>query len=527
MSELKSRIQEILNNEINKQRTGTKTARPNTRDKNEEDDRPESKGKYYYDTFKYSSIHAANVKAESVFDAQNTKLLGIPHQFLPNTDFRIDSSNNFGYCFAKDIFMERPVVTMMPGKVNYLPDMSAADKKAFASLSGDIDNSNSKKALDELISESAETRYYDFACDYSQYIRYVNLLCRVAAAYLGIENLPGPDGKTRYIDYDWANYQSFNNYSTPVKDDKGVLTVIKDIAEAISDSVNTLKNDIFAGYRQYVHFYVDPSTSVNENMSNTTQKSQLEGAFDTAEGVIKEATMLLQSVSDAGAYAQQFLTTAGEGIISLANTATLGLFKNMLGLAEKEVLHGANLIYPEIWMDSDYSKSYTVQMNLVSPYGDKEAIYLNIMVPLLHALCMSLPRQSSANSFSSPFIIRAYCKGWFSCDMGMVESITIDKGPEQSWTVDGLPSQVKITMTIKDLYSQLMISPSNKPSLFFSNQGMMDYLGSMCGVDLTVPNIIFKLRTVRALLAGINDIPNNIYRDMTQNLYNILQKFTS
>lgn len=528
MSNLKSRIREILNNDINRQRTGDKNIGVNTRDNNNNQSNISTEnGKYYYDIFRYSSTNTLNTKAESVFNAQNTKMLGIPHQFLPTTDFRIDAGNNFGYCFAKDIFMEKPVVTMMPGKVNYLPDMSAANKKVFASLSNDVNNSNSKKALDELISNSEESRYYDFASDYSQYIRYVNLLCRICAVYLGIENLIGPDGKTNYLHYDWANYQTFNTYSAPVKDNQGALSVIEDIAEAIDKAVNTLKTDILAGYRQYVHFYVDPSTSVNESMSNTTQKSQLEGAFDTTEGIIKETSMLLQSVSGMGEYAKDMLTNAGEGILSLANAATLGFFKNMLGLAQKEVLHGANLIYPEIWMDSEYSKSYTVKLNLVSPYGNKEAIYLNIFVPLLHALCMSLPRQSSANSFSSPFLIRAYCKGWFACDMGMVESITIDKGPEQSWTVDGLPTKVEITMNIKDLYSQIMISPSNKPSLFFSNQGMIDYLGSMCGVDLTVPNIVLKARTVRALLTGVNDIPNNIYRDLTQNLHQTIRNFTS
>lgn len=518
-SQLKGRIREVLTNNNTKNKPTPRTPEDN----NEASDTTN----YYYDTLRYSTTIASKTKAESVFSAQNTKILGMPHQFLPTADFRIDEANNFGYNFAKDIFMERPIVTMMPGKVNYLPDYSAKDKKIFGSLMGDMNNENSKSALQDLISDNAESRFYDFTSDYSHYIRYVNLMCRVAAVDLGIENNKGPDGKTSYLYYDWANYQNFINYESPMPDKDGVFSMIKDVTKEVQDKIQQVGTDVFAGYRQYVHFYTDPSTSVNESMSNTTQKSQLEGQFDSMEGIVKEATMLLSSASEGTAYFQQFAQTAGEGILNLANTVTGGLFKNMLQIGGKEVINGANLIYPEIWMDSEYSKSYTVILNLVSPYGHKEAIYLNCLVPMIHALAFALPRQSTANSFSSPFIVRAYSKGRFSCDMGMVESITIDKGPEQSWSIDGLPTQLKITMNIKDLYSQLMMSPSNKPSLFFANQGMMDYLGSMCGVDLTVPNIVFKISTVKALLAGVNDLPSNMYRDMTQSLYNRLSKFTN
>lgn len=479
---------------------------------------------YNYDVIKYTSSLAKLTDSQSIFEAQNTKILGLPHQFLETADFRIDpENNNFGYCFATNIYMERPIVTLMPGTTEYLPDYSNAEKKIFGSLMTD-NSSNSKAVLAELTSDHGETRYYDFTSDYSSYITYVNLLCRVAAVYLGIDGEYGPDGATFYRNYNWANYQSFNNYSSEINDDN-IIKVIENFTDLLKDKFANLANDILVGQRSYVNFYIDPNSSVNETMSNATQKSQLEGAFDSVEGIVKEASMLLNSISSAGDSIGQFLTNAGEAVLGLADTVTLGLFKNMLGLAEKEVLHGANLIYPEIWMDSEYSKSYSIQINLASPYGTKEAVYLNVLVPMFHALCLALPRQSSANSFSSPFLIRGFSKGRFSIDMGIVESITIDKGPEQTWTVEGLPTQAKITLNVKDLYSQLMISPSNKPSLFFSNQGLMDYLGCMCGVDLSTPNLVIKLRTVQALLSSINDIPNNAYMKLTESLRNSISSF--
>ena len=114
-----------------------------------------------------------------------------------------------------------------------------------------------------------------------------------------------------------------------------------------------------------------------------------------------------------------------------------------------------------------------------------------------------------------------YSKGWFSCDMGIVESIQIEKGSDQSWTVDGLPNIMKVTLNVKDLYSQLMLSPSNKPSLFFSNQGMIDFLGATCGMDLSRPTIEIKIKIAMAVFFNrITDIPTNWYRAMTSSINN-------
>ena len=468
---------------------------------------------YDFEAITYANNFEAETNDKSLFEAQNTRILGMPHQFLPTADMRIDANKNFGYCFAKDIYMEKPLVTLMPGVTNYLPDYSEKDKEIFGSLMGEFNNPNSNSALEQLISDHGETRYYDFKSTYNKYIMYVNLMCRIAAIFLGIGKEIGPDGKTAYENYNWANYQSFVGYSSPVEDDGNIL-------KAAEDYVENLIDDISHGQRCYVNFFIDPSSTVSETISNNTQKSQLEGAFDSVEGIVKEASMLLSSVSDSSLLGG-FIDTAGEAILGLADTVSLGLFKNLLGLGEKEVLHGANLIYPEIWMDSDYSKTYSITMNFTSPYGDDEAIYLNVLVPMIHALCLALPRQSSANSFSSPFIVRGYSPGWFSIDMGMVESIQIEKGPEQSWNVRGLPTQAKVSMTIKDLYSQLMMSPANKPFLFLSNQGLIDYLGSMCGMDLTEPNIVLKVQVVRALLfSTAKDIIPNASKKLREDFLN-------
>lgn len=484
---------------------------------NSEDGSTEDKENIYGITDRQAYINSVTrMMQENVeMDKLNTQILGMPHQFLKETDTRIDSNNNFGYGFFNHIYMEKPIVTLMPGKMLFLPSYSKDNKKIFGSIMTD-NSENARAALQDLISEKAGSRYYDFTSDYTAYMNYVNLMCRVAAVYLGIEDNLGPDDKTKYKHYDWKKYHSIRNYDTPAstKKDTSVLSVVENFFDQVKD-------DITVGQRCYVNFYIDPNTSVNESISNTTQQSMLEGAFDSVEGIVKEAQMLINSVG--GSKVQQFVDDAASAVADLANGATFGLFKDMLGLGE-EVLHGSNLIYPEIWTDSDYSKSFSVQINLATPYGSKEAIYLNILVPMFHALCLALPRQSTENSYSAPFLIRGYSQGWFSIDMGMVDQITIDKGPEQSWTVEGLPTQVKITLNIKELYGNLMMSPSTKPSYFFANQGLIDYLGCTCGVDMTLPNIYFNFRLAYALLgANFKDIPNRVYYKFAENVRNMLR----
>ena len=183
-------------------------------------------------------------------------------------------------------------------------------------------------------------------------------------------------------------------------------------------------------------------------------------------------------------------------------------------------MKGSNILFPELWQNSHYNKSYNVTINLVSPYGDKESLYLNILVPLMHILVLGLPRQSTANSFSHPFLVKAFSKGWFSCEMGIVDSIQIDKGGSgEAWTIDGLPSEMKVTLGVKDLYSNLMITPTTKPGLFFENQGMIDFLAVMCGIDLTRPNFLIKLESMFSIFTGkVINLPKEAYNDIIQSV---------
>ena len=96
---------------------------------------------------------------------------------------------------------------------------------------------------------------------------------------------------------------------------------------------------------------------------------------------------------------------------------------------------------------------------------------------------MAAPRQVAANGYVSPYLIRAYSKGWFNCDMGIIEDIRVQKGQNAQWSKEGYPLEIQVSITIKDLYSSLSINNGIDGSLFFSNIGLIDHLCNIAGVN--------------------------------------------
>ena len=100
-------------------------------------------------------------------------------------------------------------------------------------------------------------------------------------------------------------------------------------------------------------------------------------------------------------------------------------------------------------------------------------------------------RSKDPNLYTSPFLVRAAAKGMFNIDMGMITSLSISKGAECCWNVDGLPTQIDISITIEDLYSSLHSSgysdlwhPLRDAKAMVENTAYQDYLANMAGLNI-------------------------------------------
>ena len=278
----------------------------------------------------------------------------------------------------------------------------------------------------------------------------------------------------------------------------------------------------------FVQFYIDPGSSDSESLSNESGDSMLKSIFDNGSNMFKEMGFILNSGgigtanNETMSKLQDFTSGAMQSLSDhISGNALTGVLGRILSLSGN-VVRGDNVIFPQVYQNSDYTKSYSFTVHLKSPYGNKLAYYLDICVPLMHLLALGIPRQSSANTYSAPFLVKAYVEGVFTCNMGLVENMTITRGAnDSSMTIDGLPTEVDVNITLKDLYCELMMTPQSSPLLFINNTSLIEYLAVTCGISLISPALQIKTEMiVSSFENAIFDIPKNVVSGANETLQN-------
>ena len=354
-------------------------------------------------------------------------------------------------------------------------------------------------------------RYYTFEYDYTEYYKHVNAMCMSGAYFLGIENAKIKVGDTYKAIKD-VSWQSFGT--------------------------NTYKKILST--REYVAFYIDSASQVNETLSNSTTESQLASKVNSFSDAGREISFLLGATTGAE-FAEQYgskelIDQAMATIQSISDQYLNGnkLFED-IGKNFATIACGGKLIFPEIWSDSDYSNSYDISIKLRSPDGDKISWFMNIYVPLAHLICLTAPREASdsgPNGYISPFLVRGFYKGLFNCDMGIITSLSITRGREKAWTLDGLPTEVDVSLELKDLYKMLSITPYTSPGSFVNNIGLMDYIANMCGININEPDLTRSIE-VYCMLKGyklthiLPDVWQSVEQDIANRIMNTQDRITS
>jgi hypothetical protein len=183
-----------------------------------------------------------------------------------------------------------------------------------------------------------------------------------------------------------------------------------------------------------------------------------------------------------------------KGIENLLGNGAGGIFNSLIGKV-KTVLSGGRLIFPEIWTDSNFGRSYSCKMKLVALYGNPLCVFLQILVPFAHIFCLTMPKESAGGQgYSTPFLVRGWFKGVFNIDMGIITDFTFSRGGESEWTVDGLPTVAEISFSIKDMYDGMSMSSvtgkNNQVNKdIISNVAELDYIANACGVNINANEV--------------------------------------
>ena len=506
------------------------------------------------------------------------RIYATPYQFLETTDTRPDDGP-LGLAFVQNIMCESPILSILPGIPNPLSEMDTDEKKKIMGELVDRINKDLSVFKDKegspLSASNADLKFFDFEPRCADYFLYVNVLCRMAAIFMGLGDKEVPGGAPQnngrdagilnignrsrggsiYAEYNWFYYHLSNVYNEQNTNPIGVIesagNMVSNLGKTITNAaknalagaasmlgiggdsqsgqanvdktpegsgtgggsngiMNTMAGDYFYMDEYFINFFVKPP-SYSESFSNTTDRSAFANAIQGMSGTMKEFMFLFGGLGVDTKLMTENAESVAKNMESAIKTAldNAGIKKALSSFitGATSIVTGANLIFPEIWETSSYNRDFNIDIQLTSPYGDKESIYLNIIVPLMHLLAFVLPRQATVNSYTSPFLVRCSLPGYFSCDMGIVKELSISKGGSDgtSWSVDGFPTEVTVSMSISDLYNALSMSnvhTARNVWNFLYNGPLIDYVGVLCGLNMRTSEWGKKGQMLRLLLGN-------------------------
>jgi len=481
----------------------------------------------FMETYNGDYINSEDYRAylENLEDGLSIKrlsvILGLPHQFLPTADARLDGTGrvaSIGRTYAEKIVKYMPVMFITPGVPEFMKGFSAEQRTNM--LAGLVSGIQDAISAYDMESSSYYGRYYSLKFAYVDYFKYVNGMLRSAALFLGIDSVT-VNGKTLGT-YNWL----YNGEDHHINNATGTGWV----------------GSWLGNYVGAIAIYADCGNTINDSFSNSTGESNLASTLGSVSDSGRELNFLLGNVGSLTGLKLNKLTGEQDLLDNMdkvrsAIDDTMGganIFSNILNKAQT-ILAGGRLVFPEIWTNSEFGRSYSCSMKLVSPAGDPLSVYLNILVPIYHLLGMCLPRESMSQAYFSPFLLRCYYKGLFHIDMGIMTGLSVTKGSEAEWTYDGIPTVADVSFEIKDLYQSMYMSRADDSGSLglLSNMAELDYIANSCGVNINDQEILrsYKLWSLLKLRNAPGDfVYNNIYGNIlqffNQKAYNMFAMFS-
>ena len=283
---------------------------------------------------------------------------------------------------------------------------------------------------------------------------------------------------------------------------------------------DSFKANMF-GAGDFVGFRIEKGVSCNENILNAT------GQLGIAQKLNSFSAEQRQKYENYGG--SWIAKTVGE-LAKDPKTMLSGLATEVLAKAASSfgmgdigtILTNGNgfVDIPEVWQSSSFDRSFSFNINLYARYGDPVSIFQSIYIPMCMLLCAAMPRSVGNAMYTSPFLIKAFCKGFFSIPCGLITSLSFTRGADEfGWSCNMLPTRVGVSMTIKDLSPTFFMSMQDIGILdtFSRNDKLMEYLDTLSALGIyermyAYPKAIRKLSA--ALLIKKNTIFNSDYWGM-------------
>jgi len=350
--------------------------------------------------------------------------------------------------------------------------------------------------------EKLQKRMFGFRETYVEYMNYVNYMCRSIAILMGLADVvqgeganikPAEDplsfpygtfvtqaggGGLVFEPFDtihWQNYRMSTSHY--VKTERERLWQMKDAAA--DARYNNVKS---------VQFMVEP-VSFSETLSNETRESFIEQLTDGLTHSLGSEIAFMTNSNIDPSIADGLMKTigsvgdAGLDVVKRMVEPLSGGFMMSLFDGAMRSVQGQKMIYPDIYKSSKSTMDYEFSITLTSPYGDAYNYYMNIVVPLMHLIALAAPKMTTSNTVAAPFLVQAYIPGMCTCQLGIVNQMSIVKNPKMNHvSITGYPLTVQVKFQIRELYNAMAISPGDNPTSFMFNETLNDYMANMAGL---------------------------------------------
>ena len=475
--------------------------------------------------------YQANASINGVNYKNIRNIFGAPYQFLPTTDCRIsngsfvDNLELAGYEFMEKIVSRMPLLFMTPGNTSFMGGSTENARTMLLSKIGDgsyAEQSIAENSLKAML-EDYSGKLYTIMPAYVEYFNYVNPMCRAGAIFLGIEDKK-IYGKTLDVVH-WGlnqgiDYKIYLEEETTIGDETNEETPenqqdteqeepeeekynwenYDNVFQQPDQSIlSTFQEALY--YKNAIPFYINSEASFQDSFSNETTESSLASTVNALSDRAREIQFLLgtasSAVGDAFDRVDGTLSDIKEQINNIVSRVSGGnsIFTTIAN-SVKTIVSGGRMLFPQIWSNSQFSKTYNISIKLTTPSYDKFSWWLNVYVPLCHLMAFVLPRSEYVNSYTTPFLVKAFYRGMFNIDMGIITEMSFNRGKEGSWTKDGLPTVVDVSFTIQDLYTGMGMTSLGAmfKGTTLQNVSEMDYIANLCGININEPDLFRMAR---------------------------------
>ena len=409
--------------------------------------------------------------------------------------------------------------------------------------------------LIQSVRESQVTEYFRFQDTMPLYYRYVNTLLSEVAVGMGLYGNGTSSASGTETTGNGANMTPSQsrlyegNTPSVLKDGPDILKIMCRRSERMGSGITALSTDQFlqaalnpketpqtkasmlgnfwTGIQtgalegaNFVGFRIDRSDQASESFSNSTQESSLAAQLNGEVQANRDRNLGEKAGEGVLAFLQQ---KASQGKALLGALTSKDLSKTIAYVAAGN----GYFDLPKQWAGSGgMSRSLTFNMKLrAKTGGDNVSIFQSIMVPLCMLLAAALPRAAGDSTYTSPFIIRAFCKGMFAIPAGIISSLSITRGASEfGWALNRLPTVVDVSFTIEDLSPMLFLSMAGSVGGPFmqalaNNTKMHEYLNTLTGIGCK--ERYFRLNQLKRRLAASMLITRNTYGSAIWHGFNI------